>query len=67
MQKDAGWSIYLSDDERYADLINGCVYGGINVVESEYVCELDTKMWLQNITGGKKRYISKTRDILSEA
>lgn len=33
MEKDIKWKAYLSDDERYADIINGIGCGGAQIVK----------------------------------
>jgi hypothetical protein len=64
MEQDAGWGIFLSDDRRYADFINGCVYGGRQVVKEEHIQETDTKITLRERVSGRKRYFVKFRDIV---
>jgi hypothetical protein len=64
MEQDAGWSIFLSDDRRYADFINGCVYGGRQIVQEEHIQEMDTKLSLRERVSGRKRYLVKFRDIV---
>ncbi len=43
MRKDLGWKGYFSDDERYADVINGIGCKGRQVVKKEDLQELDTQ------------------------
>lgn len=43
MVKDIGWKAFLSDDERYADLINGIGCGGLQVVDKTDMHEMDTQ------------------------
>ena len=43
MVKDIGWKAFLSDDERYADLINGIGCGGLQVVDKTDLHEMDTQ------------------------
>lgn len=43
MGKDIGWKGFLSDDERYADVINGIGCKGEQVVKKEDLQELDTQ------------------------
>ena len=43
MEHDVGWKGYLSDDERYADVINGIACGGQQVVKKSDLQELDTQ------------------------
>lgn len=43
MERDVGWKGYLSDDERYADVINGIACGGRQVVKKSDLQEMDTQ------------------------
>ena len=43
MVKDVGWKGFLSDDERYADVINGIGCNGEQVVKKEDLQDLDTQ------------------------
>ena len=43
MGKDGGWKGYLSDDERYADVINGIACKGEQIVKKEDLQEIDTQ------------------------
>ena len=43
MGYDAGWKVYLSDDERYADVINGICCKGKQEVKAENLQEMDTQ------------------------
>lgn len=43
MGKDMGWKGFLSDDERYADVINGIGCKGEQVVKKEDLQEMDTQ------------------------
>lgn len=47
---------YLSDNERYADLINGCRFGGRQVLKASDLSEMDTQTgyWLR--TKGKRKW-----------
>lgn len=46
MGKDTGWKEFLSDDERYADVINGIGCKGEQVVKKEDLQEMDTQTGL---------------------
>lgn len=46
MGKDIGWKSFLSDDERYADVINGIGCKGEQVVSKEDLYEMDTQTGL---------------------
>ena len=35
---------YLSDNERYADLINGCEFGGEQIIAAEDLQDIDTQV-----------------------
>lgn len=43
MGKDMGWKKFLSDDERYADVINGIGCKGVQVVSKDDLYEMDTQ------------------------
>ncbi len=43
MGRDTGWKGFLSDDERYADVINGIGCKGKQVVKKEDLQEIDTQ------------------------
>ena len=42
MGKDTGWKDYFSDNERYADIINGLGCGGQQLVKDTDLCEDDS-------------------------
>ena len=44
MGKDMGWKEFLSDDERYADVINGIGCKGKQIVKKDDLQELDTQI-----------------------
>lgn len=44
MAQDMEWKGYFSDDERYADIINGIVFYGRQVVTKQDLQELDTQL-----------------------
>lgn len=71
MAQDVGWKGFLSDDERYADIINGLACGGMQVVRGSDLLEKDTQIGLfsgrntfQKLTAGKKRQKIKLRDMV---
>ena len=43
MKQDTGWKVFLSDDERYADVINGIGCKGKQVVKKEDLQEMDAQ------------------------
>ena len=70
MGKDIGWKSFLSDDERYADVINGIGCKGEQVVSKEDLYEMDTQTGLlrsrdfvRRLTQSRKRNV-KIRDCL---
>jgi hypothetical protein len=65
MGKDSEWSVFLSDESRYADFINGFALNGQQIVTEDDIQELDTRMFLRLWI--KDRYTGKTRDILRKA
>ena len=46
MGKDIGWKSFLSDDERYADVINGIGCKGQQIVSKDDLHEMDTQTGL---------------------
>jgi hypothetical protein len=65
MGKDSEWSVFLSDESRYADFINGFALNGQQIVKEDDIQELDTRMFLRLWL--RDRYTGKTRDILRRA
>lgn len=67
MEEDIVVNAYFSDNARFADLINGLVFGGRQVVRGEELEERDSQTGIWQIWdqagGGKKRY----RDLLRRA
>ena len=70
MGKDIGWKGFLSDDERYADVINGIGCRGEQVVKKEHLQEMDTQTgflrspkFIHKIIQSRKRYV-KVRDCI---
>lgn len=57
MEQDIAWKNYFSDDERYADIINGIACGGSQKVTKGDLQELDTQTYLRNTL----RFISRIR------
>ncbi len=73
MGKDVGWKGYFSDDERYADIINGIGCKGRQVVKKEDLQEMDTQTgflhgpkFLQKLPAVKKNHV-KIRDSIRRA
>ncbi|MBQ8821673.1 MAG: hypothetical protein IJZ82_03440 [Lachnospiraceae bacterium] len=58
MEKDLVDYAYLSDNVRYADLFNGVLFGGEQVLDAEVLAEADVR----SMSRGKKR--SRTRDVV---
>ena len=64
MKKDVGWKGFLSDDARYADVINGIGCNGEQVVTKEDLQEMDTQTgFFRKILYSRKGSI-KIRDCL---
>lgn len=68
MEKDIGWKGFFSDDERYADIINGIGCKGRQVVKKENLQEQDTQtgflrspQFIQKLSSLKKKNV-KIRD-----
>jgi hypothetical protein len=64
MENDAGWFIFLSDDRRYADFVNGCACNGKQPVTADHIREMDTRSSLKIVLQGKRKYLGKIRDIV---
>ncbi len=43
MKKDMVWKVFLSDDRRFADLVNGILFQGAQAVVAQDLAELDTQ------------------------
>lgn len=74
MAQDVTWKSYFSDDERYADIINGIGCGGRQLVMKDDLQELDTQtgflrkpQFIRKIRRGKGGRKIKIRDILRKA
>ena len=46
MEHDLITARYLSDNERYADLLNGYGFGGAQIISAEDLSELDSRTGL---------------------
>lgn len=62
---------YLSDNERYADLINGFEFGGEQVISADDLTDADTQVFTpffaSAIRKGRKRKKIKYRDLIRKA
>ncbi|MCM1160668.1 MAG: Rpn family recombination-promoting nuclease/putative transposase [Roseburia sp.] len=70
MEKDLLQKRYLSDNERYADLINGFLFAGKQVVSAKQLSELDTQTGFWRIPGFSVKYRKgrqKYRDLIRKA
>lgn len=72
MKKDLLLKRYLSDDDRYADLINGFVFGGRQLVKADDLVDLDTQVGdYDNDAVGrrskKKKHRIRYRDLIRKA
>lgn len=77
MVQDSGWKCFFSDDERYADVVNGLGCGGKRVLSADDLQELDTQTGfmkrakiLEETRRGKnirKREPLKIRDMVRKA
>ena len=67
-EKDTLSMEYLSDNTRFADICNYCLFDGQEVIRAENLKELDTKEFLK-LSGlnQKGQQISRIRDILKHA
>ncbi|MBD5465092.1 MAG: transposase [Lachnospiraceae bacterium] len=70
MEKDLLQKRYLSDNERYADLINGFLFAGSQIVTAEHLTELDSQTGFWGGSGflakSRKRR-QKYRDLIRKA
>ena len=59
---------YLSDNERYADLINGLMFKGRQLIRAENLMDMDTQtgMWSRIWRKGKWKYKSHYRDLIKK-
>lgn len=63
MQQDLLLKCYFSDNERYADLINGFCFGGRQVVKASDLTELDSQTGQHERAGSRRGMVSgKTRN-----
>lgn len=61
MEKDVGWKGFFSNDERYADIINGLGCSGRQVVKEEDLQELDTQTGFLHGTNSMRRQPANTK------
>ena len=54
MEMDVCWKEYFRDDARYADVINGIGCGGLQLVKSEDLQEVDSQAILERTTGSAR-------------
>lgn len=69
MERELLTKIFFSDNERYADLLNGCICGGAQIVSAEDLQEMDTQTGIHALRSIQKknvpRYIRKgCRDLV---
>lgn len=70
MEKDLLQKRYLSDNERYADLINGFLFAGSRIVTAEHLTEMDSQTGLGGMSGlivKGKRKRQKYLDLIRKA
>ncbi|MBE5883503.1 MAG: transposase [Lachnospiraceae bacterium] len=69
MEKDLTKKSCLSDNERYADLINGLIFRGRQLLRAEDLIDMDsqTGMWSKSILSGKRQRRQKYRDLIKKA
>lgn len=63
MGKDISWNVLFENNERFADLINGCACNGNQMVQSEDLYPIDSK----NIQKGRKKSSTRYRDMVRRA
>lgn len=62
MEKDTVWKAYLSDDRRFADLVNGILFCGRQIVKADSIEELDTQTRYVKHPGEKRKKNIKIND-----
>lgn len=71
MERDTGLKRYFSDNERYADLVNGCSFYGRQVLKAEALTELDSQNglgFMENVFSKKRKSGKpKYRDLIRKA
>lgn len=69
MEKDLTKKSCLSDNERYADLLNGTIFRGRQVLCAEDLSDMDsqTGMWGRSFLQGKWKHRQKYRDLIKKA
>lgn len=67
MEKDLRQAEYLSDDERYADLLNGLLFKGKQKIQASDLQEVDSQSFIKLWTKKKsKRYRKIYRDLIKK-
>lgn len=69
MNKDVTKKSCLSDNERYADLINGTIFQGKQMVHASDLTDMDsqTGMWSRKFSRGKWQRKLSYRDLIKKA
>ena len=69
MEKDFVSSVFFSDNDRYADIINGIGCDGMPFIKGEDLQELDTRVSIGRYkrAGKRKQLITKYRDLMRKA
>ena len=69
MIKDLTTKRCLSDNERYADLINGAVFGGRQLLQPQDLADRDSHAIMRRgkASGGKKSYKPRYHDLIKKA
>lgn len=69
MEKDFVSSVFFSDNDRYADIINGIGCDGMPFIKGEYLQELDTRVNVGRYkrAGKRKQMAAKYRDLMRKA
>ena len=69
MMKDLTTKRCLSDNERYADLINGAVFGGRQLLKPQDLTDRDSHAIMRRVkaSGGKKSYKPRYHDLIKKA
>lgn len=67
MEKDLAKKRCLSDNERYADIINGIVFHGKQLLHAEDLTDLDAQVGNVDRLFGKRRYRQRYHDLIKKA
>lgn len=67
MDKDLTKERCLADNERYADLINGTVFQGKQLLHADDLQDMDSQVWSINRLFKRRKYRQRYRDLIKKA